>query len=414
MGRSRNGFRLLQENRPFRALWIARTSAYLGDFVMLTAVVLYFYEAGASPTQVGIALAARVVPSALGPITGALADRTDPRRLMIVCDLARCGTLGAMAVFLPPFPVLVLLIFATGGFTACFAPASKGAVPKLVERPRLAQANSLLGVSHNLALALGPFAGALVFDHAGAQAAFGLNAASYLASAAILSWLLPRTELVSPAVAQPSWRRFVGEVRDGLRYLVRHRVARTVAIALFLGVFFAALDNVALVFLIQGEGHGGPTMVGLATGLYGAVMVLVPLIIAASGWRLSGQRMLLLGFAFSATGLLLVGVAGELVVILVCYSIAGAGNGLENIACDTAIGENVDSSMLGRVFGAVYGPIVIADAAAQLVSGPLLEATSAGTVFVVAGCGLFAVLLLVALMFRNPAGPERRTAQTTA
>lgn len=155
-------------------------------------------------------------------------------------------------------------------------------------------------------------------------------------------------------------------------------------------------------------------MVGLATGLYGAVMVLVPLIIAASGWRLSGQRMLLLGFAFSATGLLLVGVAGELVVILVCYSIAGAGNGLENIACDTAIGENVDSSMLGRVFGAVYGPIVIADAAAQLVSGPLLEATSAGTVFVVAGCGLFAVLLLVALMFRNPAGPERRTAQTTA
>jgi len=404
---------LLRQNAPFRALWLARTSAYLGDFVMLTAVVLYFFAAGASPTQLGIALAARVVPSALGPVTGAFADRTDPRRLMIICDLARFGTLGAMAAFLPPFPVLVVLIFATGVFTACFAPASKGAVPKLVERKRLAQANSLLGVSHNLSLALGPVAGALLFDYGGARAAFALNSASYLLSAVILGWLLPRFEAAAQ-VAPSDLRGFVGEVRDGLRYLVGHRVARTVAIALFLGVFFAALDNVALVFLIQGEGYGGPTAVGLASGLYGAVMVLVPLIIAASGWRLGGERMLLLGFAFSATGLLLVGVGGHLVVILACYAIAGAGNGLENIACDTAIGENVDSSMLGRVFGTVYGPIFIAEAGAQLVSGPLLEATSANFVFVVAGCGLFAVLLLAAAMFRNPAGPERRTERADA
>lgn len=407
MSAGRNGFLLLRENGPFRALWMARTSAYLGDFVMLTAVVLYFFDVGASPTQLGIALAARVVPSALGPVTGALADRTDPRQLMILCDLARFCTLGVIAVFLPPFAVLVFLMFATGAFTACFAPASKGAVPKLVERPRLAQANSLLGVSHNLALALGPVAGAVLFEYAGAQVAFGLNSASYLLSAVILFLLLPRIRVV--AEVQHHLRGFVGEVRDGLRYLVGHRVARTVAVALFFGVFFAALDNVALVFLIQGEGHGGPTAVGLANGLYGALMVVVPLIIAGSGWRLGGDRMLLLGFALSATGLLLVGVAGELVFILMCYSIAGAGNGLENIACDTAIGENVDSNVLGRVFGAVYGPIFIAEAGAQLVSGPLLEATSASTVFVVAGCGLFAVLLLAAVMFRNPAGPGRET-----
>ncbi len=81
-------------------------------------------------------------------------------------------------------------------------------------------------------------------------------------------------------------------------------------------------------------------------------------------------------------------VGGELLVILARYAIAGAGNGLENTACE-AVGENVDNRMLGRVFGAVYGPLFIAEAAAQLVSGPLLEATSAWTVFVVAECGLF-------------------------
>jgi hypothetical protein len=114
-------------------------------------------------------------------------------------------------------------------------------VPKLVERPRLAQANSLLGVSHNLALALGPVAGAVLFEYVGAQVAFGLNSASYLLSAVILFLLLPRIRVV--AEVQHHLRGFVGEVRDGLRYLVGHRVARTVAVALFFGVFFAALGQ---------------------------------------------------------------------------------------------------------------------------------------------------------------------------
>ena len=91
---------------------------------------------------------------------------------MIACDLGRFCTLGLIAAFLPLLRT-VLLIFATGLFSAGFAPASKGAVPRLVERPRLAQANSLLGVSHDVALALGPMAGALLFDYAGAQAALG-------------------------------------------------------------------------------------------------------------------------------------------------------------------------------------------------------------------------------------------------
>lgn len=200
MSAGRRGFLLLWDNSAFRALWLARTTAYLGDFVMLTAVVLYFYDVNASPTQLGVALAARVLPAALGPITGALADRADPRRLMIACDLGRFCTLGLIAAFLPPFSVLVLLIFATGLFSAGFAPASKGAVPRLVERPRLAQANSLLGVSHNVALALGPMAGALLFDYAGAQAAFGLNAASYLLSTVILALLLPQIESAAKPV----------------------------------------------------------------------------------------------------------------------------------------------------------------------------------------------------------------------
>lgn len=407
-----SGFALLRDNRAFRALWLARTLAYLGDFVTVTVLLLYLYEVGASPTQVGVALAAKFVPQALGPLTGVLADRWDPRRLMIVSDLARVGTVGLIVALLPPYPLLLVLIAATGCLSAVFTPASKSAVPKLVPRDRLAQANSMLGVSHNIALATGPVAGAVLFDQVGIRVAFGVDAGAHLLSALVLLMLLPA---IAPAVAtagQPPARpaRFGRDIAAGLRYVARHRVARAVAVALFLGVLFAAMDNVALVFLIQGDGHGDATAVGAANSLYGLVMVLVPAAIAITGWRVQGARMLLAGLSLSAAGLLLVGVSGSLTMILLTYALAGAGNGLENVAADTAIGENVEDHMLGRVFGAVYGPIFLAATGGQLAAGPLITATSAGTVFVIAGAGLFGVTVLAWLMLRAPAAPAAPTA----
>src|SRR5690606_37475028 len=144
-----------------------------GDFVVLAALVLYLHDLNASPAPLGAALA---------------------------CDLDRFCTLELIAVFLPPFPVLVLLTFTAGLFSAGFAPASRSAVPQLVERARLAHANSLLGVLHNVALALGPVAGALLFDHVGAQVAFGVNAVSYLLSTLFLTLLRPHVGSASRPV----------------------------------------------------------------------------------------------------------------------------------------------------------------------------------------------------------------------
>ena len=63
----------LRGNRAFVALWLARTASYLGDFVTLTALVLYLYDRGSSATDLGVVLAARALPQVLGPIAGALA-----------------------------------------------------------------------------------------------------------------------------------------------------------------------------------------------------------------------------------------------------------------------------------------------------------------------------------------------------
>ena len=168
------------------------------------------------------------------------------------------------------------------------------------------------------------------------------------------------------------------------------------------------MDNVALVYLLRRDEDGSAVTLGVATGVYGVAMVAAPMTIALSRRRLSGVTLLVTGLALGGIGLTTLGLAAPLVLIVGCYAIAGAGNGLENVGCDTAIGENVEEDKLGRVFGAVYGPIALAEVAASLLGGALLQASSSRTVFLVAGGGLLAVTLAAYLSTTAAKQPPHR------
>ncbi|MET7951643.1 hypothetical protein [Micromonospora sp. NPDC005324] len=49
-------------------------------------------------------------PSLLGPFTGALAERLNLRRLMVVCELIQAAVLLVIVLTLPPLPVLLALV----------------------------------------------------------------------------------------------------------------------------------------------------------------------------------------------------------------------------------------------------------------------------------------------------------------
>jgi MFS family permease len=388
---------LLGENRPYAALWGARTVSTLGNWVTLTALLLYLESTGASGLQVGILLAARELPHLFGPITGALADRLDPRRVMIGCDLTNSALIGAILLFLPSFPILVALVALSSVTTALFMPSGKSAVPKLVGQRDLTRANALLGSATNMSYAIGPLIGALLFAAAGLRAALLLDVATFIISTALLLRLPGLSNDSEPtSIANSS---FVKEVRQGISFVASHQVARAVAIGMFLMVLFAGIDNVAIVFLLR-DTLGGPEIsVGVALTFYAAAMILAPLVALRS--RMIQERpafLLLFGIVMTSAGLLLTGMSPVLVAAIAAFAIAGAGNGLENVGVDTLIGRSVPSDRLGRTFGVVYGPIFIAGGAAALIGGGLVDLISAPGAFIVAGAGVGVVAVLVWLI----------------
>lgn len=384
----------------------------VGGAITTTALLLYLAEAGVSPLGLAGVLVARGLPQALGPLAGALADRVDARRLMVLCDLGQAAAVGAIALLLPPYPLLVALVAASSTLSALFLPAGKGAIPRLVAREDLTAANALMGSSFNLSIAAGPALATLLVAGLGARAAFALDAATFVLSAALISRLPPLALRPDAAPAAARFRdsvaRFFSETREGLAYLLAHRAARAVALGLFLSVAFAALDDVALLFLVTDSLGSDKLFVGAATTAYGAAMVAAPLVLLRVRRFADAPGLVLTsGLLLTGVGLVLSGVSPGVAALLAFYFLAGAGNGLENVACDTLIGRTVEPSKLGRVFGAVYGPIFLASTLAAGAGGLLVSLTSPRITFLIAGGGVLLVLLLVrAMLPRSLDAPE--------
>jgi MFS family permease len=389
---------LLRRAPAFRALWLSRTVSLLGDGTSRVALVLLASRDG--PRAVGLVLVANTLPRLLGPLAGAVADRVEQRRLLLACELGQAAVVALIALLLPPLPLLLALVAISGLLATLFTPAGRGAVPSLVAAGDLTGANALLGTSLNLQVVAGPALGGLLVAVAGPRAAFATNALAFGASALLLRGL-PR---LPPDRASRGPAGLLAETAQGLGFVARTPVPRALCCGLLLMVSFAALDNVALVFLVGDVLGGGAGHFGVAQAAYGVGMLAASLAVARLGAGWSPCLLLLAGVAANGIGLVLTGLAPALAVALATQALAGSGNAAEVVATDTIVQRVVPRPMLGRVFGVTATAAQTGSAIAYLAAGPLLGMLSPRAVFVAAGVGVLGSLAVLVPPLRTGAG----------
>jgi MFS family permease len=387
----------LRSTPAFRRLWLARTISHVGDGVALVALVLLVQGTEGTGTAVGVLLLASSLPRFLGPLAGVVADRVEQRTLMVLCDLGNAAIFGAIAWLRPSFGILLALVAASAVLDTLFGPAGRSAIPALVHVDDLVQANAWMGTSLNLQVALGTLLGGALVAAVGVHAALAVDAVSFAVSAGLLIGL-PRLRSAAEAP-----RGFLAVGKEGLAFAWRTRIVRTFVIVLFLGVAFAAVDNVALVFLVRETLGGGPVAFGLVSAVYGIGMMAASVGLSVRRTAVAVTALLIVAWLATGFGAIVTGLAPMIPVAAVAQAIGGFGNGLENVAADTLIQRAVPREMLGRVFGLVstagFGGSTLAYAA----GGPLLDLTSARAVFLIAGAGIFVVTAYLWIALRREA-----------
>ena len=394
--RAPSALRLLTANRSLRALFTARVVSYAGDSLSLVALMLYV----ADTTGQGLAVALLLlvgdfIPSLLGPVTGAISDRFDLRRVMIVCEVVQGVLLLAIAFALPPLPLLLVLVGARAIAGQVFQPASRSAVPAMVEERDLETANSSIGFGANCAEAFGPLVAAALLPFIGIQGVLLADAGTFLLSAVVLLATKPMAPTSDPDAGQGG---LLGLAKVGLGYILRTRAVRIISLGFCAVVMFNGVDDVALVLLAKDTLRSGDSSVGLLLGAVGIGLLVGYALLTRYGGKLAMPTLLVAGFMVSSAGNFLTGLAWSVAAAFAVQAVRGLGIAAMDVASSTMLQRMVPAGMLGRVFGNLYGAIGVAAAVSYIGGGLLLDATNAPVTLMVAGGGGVLFTLLVAFL----------------
>lgn len=385
--------RLLRDNAPFRTLGVARVISFVGDSVSLVALMLYVADTVGQALAIALLLLiGDFAPSLFAPFTGAISDRFDLRRVMIVCELIQGALLLVIALTLPALPLLLVLVALRAIAGQVFQPASRAAVPTLVQEKDLPTANSAMGFGTNGAEAIGPLIAAGLFPLIGVRGVLLIDAASFLISALMLIKLpaMPASDRSADAPVS-----IFTDAKVGLGYIWRTPALRVIALGFFAVVACNGIDDVALVLLAKDTLGAGDLAVGLLLGAVGVGLLIGYLVLARISSRVSMVVLLIIGFAVSSVGNLLTGLAWAVAAAVGLQAIRGLGLAAMDVATNTLVQRQTPPGLLGRVFGNLYGLIGLAAAISYVGGGLLLDATSAPTTFVIVGAlGTLATIIV--------------------
>ncbi|MFI9555750.1 MFS transporter [Nonomuraea endophytica] len=391
-------WQLLRGNAPFRWLWVSRSVSFAGDSLSLVALMVYVASSTGEALAVSLLLlAGDFAPALFAPLTGAISDRYGHRRVMITCEFAQGALVLLIALSLPPLPVLLALVGLRAVIGQLFQAASRSVVPSLVPDRDLERANTAIGLGTNGGEALGPLAAWALLSVIDIRAVLLIDAATFLISGLVLT----KAIRYGKAPDEPHTRgSLLSDTREGLRYILSHRLIRAVGLGFFAVVAFNGIDDVALVFLATDLGD--PAAAGLLLAGPG-IGLLVGYILLARRVPLQMGALLVAGFAVSSAGNLLTGFAWAVGAALAIQTIRGLGIAAMDVASTTLIQRNVAADVMGRTFATLYGAIGVAAALSYVAGGLLLDATSAATAFILAGTGgLLATVATAIALHRTP------------
>jgi MFS family permease len=334
--------------RDFRLLFLGRTISSVGDKIFPVAIAFAVLDLTGSPSDLGLVLGARVFAMIALLLAGGIwSDRLPRRNILIGTDLLRFCSQGLTAALLllgsATIWELVVLQVAAGAGQGFFRPASTGLVPETVSRPRLQQANALLGMAENGATLLGPAIAGVLVAAVGPGSAVALDAVSFLASAAFLVFLP-----LDRGARRPSQDSILGDLAAGWNEFR----SRSWLVALVGGysVFHFAVFASFFVLgpLVAKESLGGAAAWATIMVAFGAGAIAGGI----AALRLHTTRPLLwvdLLFLPQAAPLAALALRAPVPVVAAAAAVAGLGGGLASALWAATLQRRIPVRMLSRV-----------------------------------------------------------------
>ncbi len=333
---------------PMVLTWLAAVGvSWFGDYAWNVALA-WTAAHTLSPVMAGVVLGAEMLPqAALVLLGGVLADRYDPRRLLVTGELGQAIVLvlGAVgwASGIRGAPILLAIAVAFGVASGLTLPAGTTLVRQIVAGSDLGTVQGWNQISSRTMRLLGAPAGGILVASSGLVVVMLVDAATFaVIAAALVVVVRPRFRL--PRATHERWR---DTFTDGMRYLRSHETAKLFVVGLTaLNVFVTPVTGLGVALRVSGSDWGahwlGIADASLAAGaILGSVVAIrwQPTYGAAAGFKI----LIVQGAAIAGVGL------GWKPTLVVSMSVLGFTAGAASVWLSAAFVRAIDPSHLGRV-----------------------------------------------------------------
>ena len=374
--------------RNFRLFYLGQGASLTGTWVRRTALGWLVYEMTGSRTLLGTVLALALLPMfVLSPWAGALADRVDKRRMIVLTQIAAALTSGTIAALVlggwaEPWHLMVLA--ALGGVAFAFeVPARQAFVIEMVGRENLQNAIALNSAMVNLSRIVGPAVAGLLMGSLGIGYCFLADALSYVAVIVTLVKLRiapsPR-----PARTEGRWQELLG----GFRAVHGNRRVRVLLLLLCLVGVFGWACQTLMPAIAQDLLHLDETQYGLLMSVFGVGAIVGALLVAGSSPEKHTRLQVFGGVWALCLGAGIVALSRAVVPLGAGLALAGFGAVTFLSTANTLVQTSIDDAVRGRVMG-----IWSVGFGGSLPLGSFLAGTVADVISPYATIGIFAGIL---------------------
>jgi MFS family permease len=391
--------------RDFRLLWSSQVVSTFGDALTNLALLITAQRLTGSVAAVATTAIAVALPRLLfGLPAGALVDRWNLKRTMVLSDLGRMVTvLGFIFVTSADrMWVLYAVAFVQATLGTFFDPSRTAFTPRVVGKERLLAANSISQASVVIAGVVGTaVAGVAAASLDTIAPVFIGDSLTFLVSAMLVARVMTNADPVEKGAHPPIW----ASVREGLSLMTSSRPLRAVMIGAGVAMLGLGAVNVLLVpFTVDTLGVSeiwfGPLEAAQVTS-----MVMSGALVAGLARRLRPSQLLVGGLAGAGAVVAAVGAANSVWHLMILLFLVGWFVTPVQASASTILQQTVPMELMGRAGSGLSTVSTAANVASMALAGTAAVAIGTRGVFIAGGLVTVLAALMVWGLLRNQPSP---------
>lgn len=380
--------------RPFFTLWVGQALSLVGSQVGSFALVWWLTQASGSATVLATASLVAMLPQVLlGPFVGALVDRWNRRRVMIIADGAIALLSAGLAYLFWSNSLEIwhvyLIMFARSLGGAFHWPAMQASTSLMVPKEHLARIGGMNSTLQGVLGIVTPPLGAFAMEIMPLYTIMAIDVVTAAFAIGPLFFIhIPQPERpVARAGAAGDRPSLWGDVADGFRYIWDWK-------GMFLVLMLATTINMMihpamslLPMLVLRKFAGGALQLGWLNSAWGVGIIVGGLVLSAWGGFKRKVVTALIGLIGQGIGFLVVGLTPASALWLGIVGLASAG--IMNVICNgpflALFQDVVAPEIQARVFTVISSLSGLAGPVGLAIAGPVADGLGVQAWFIIGG-----------------------------